>query len=121
MADELAVDAQVTEFYRETVPFAAELGLEFLRNTKEEVRARMAWTPARCTVAGTMHGGALMALADTAGAVCAFGEPAGRVDRDHHHRVEDELPPRGAKWTRDGRVPPVACGATHCRDRDRYR
>jgi len=78
MADEVAVDAQVTEFYHRTVPFAAELGLEFLRNSKEEVRARMAWAESRCTVAGTMHGGALMALADTAGAVCAFlNLPAG--------------------------------------------
>ena len=32
----------------------------------------MAWTAERCTVGGVMHGGALMAFADTLGAVCAF-------------------------------------------------
>ena len=32
----------------------------------------MAWTEERCTAAGTLHGGALMAFADTLGAICAF-------------------------------------------------
>jgi 1,4-dihydroxy-2-naphthoyl-CoA hydrolase len=78
MADDMAVDARATEGYRQTMPFAAALGLEFLRDTKEEVRARMAWTAERCTSGGVLHGGALMALADTTGAVCAFlNLPAG--------------------------------------------
>ena len=38
----------------------------------EEVRGRMSWSPELCTAGGVMHGGALMALADTVGAVCAF-------------------------------------------------
>ena len=32
----------------------------------------MAWTAERCTIGGVMHGGALMAFADTLGALCAF-------------------------------------------------
>ena len=32
----------------------------------------MAWAPERCTAAGVLHGGALMAFADTLGGVCAF-------------------------------------------------
>jgi uncharacterized protein (TIGR00369 family) len=36
------------------------------------VVGRLAWAPERCTVGGMMHGGALMTLADTVGAVCAF-------------------------------------------------
>jgi uncharacterized protein (TIGR00369 family) len=32
----------------------------------------MDWAPERCTAGGVMHGGALMLLADTAGAVVAF-------------------------------------------------
>jgi 1,4-dihydroxy-2-naphthoyl-CoA hydrolase len=32
----------------------------------------MDWAPERCTAGGLMHGGAVMALADSAGAACAF-------------------------------------------------
>jgi 1,4-dihydroxy-2-naphthoyl-CoA hydrolase len=66
------VDEAATALYRQTIPFVTELGVEFLRNAKEEVRARVAWTESRCTFGGVLHGGVLMALADTTGAVCAF-------------------------------------------------
>ena len=32
----------------------------------------MAWRPELCTTFGAMHGGAMMAMADSVGAVCAF-------------------------------------------------
>jgi 1,4-dihydroxy-2-naphthoyl-CoA hydrolase len=32
----------------------------------------MAWQEERCTAGGVLHGGALMTLADSLGAVCAF-------------------------------------------------
>jgi uncharacterized protein (TIGR00369 family) len=54
------------------MPFAAACGVEFATVTKDEVVATLAWAPERCTTAGVLHGGALMTLADTAGAVCAF-------------------------------------------------
>jgi uncharacterized protein (TIGR00369 family) len=54
------------------IPFAAELGLELTVADAGEVRGRMAWAPERCTAGGVLHGGALMAFADTLGAVCAF-------------------------------------------------
>jgi 1,4-dihydroxy-2-naphthoyl-CoA hydrolase len=38
----------------------------------EAVRLLMDWRPELCTAGGVLHGGALMALADTAGATCAF-------------------------------------------------
>lgn len=57
---------------RSAVPFAAFLGIELLEVDAGIVRARMDWTPERCTAGGLMHGGALMALADTCGGVCAF-------------------------------------------------
>ena len=56
----------------EVAPFAAALGAEVLVAEPEEVRLRLEWTPERTTAGGAMHGGALMALADTAGALCAF-------------------------------------------------
>jgi uncharacterized protein (TIGR00369 family) len=54
------------------VPFAAELGITLSAAGPEEVTGRMPWTPEHCTVGGVLHGGALMAFADTLGAVCAF-------------------------------------------------
>jgi 1,4-dihydroxy-2-naphthoyl-CoA hydrolase len=54
------------------VPFAQELGLEIVTASAEEVRGTMRWAPELCTVDGVLHGGALMAFADTLGAVCAF-------------------------------------------------
>jgi 1,4-dihydroxy-2-naphthoyl-CoA hydrolase len=62
----------------EMMPFAATCGIELDAATADEVRAHLAWSPERCTTAGMMHGGAVMTLADTAGAVCAFlNLPAG--------------------------------------------
>ena len=54
------------------MPFAELLGIELERAGAEEVVGRMRWREELCTAGGVMHGGALMALADTIGAVCAF-------------------------------------------------
>jgi 1,4-dihydroxy-2-naphthoyl-CoA hydrolase len=60
------------------MPFAAGLGIELDAATPDEVRGRLAWAPERCTAGGVMHGGALMALADSLGGICAFlNLPAG--------------------------------------------
>ncbi|HEX4670626.1 MAG TPA: PaaI family thioesterase [Solirubrobacteraceae bacterium] len=54
------------------IPFAAAIGIELLEATPELVVSRLQWSPERCTTGGVMHGGALMALADNGGGVCAF-------------------------------------------------
>ncbi len=60
------------------MPFAASLGIELLAASKDEVRGRMAWAAERCTVAGVLHGGALMSFGDSLGTICAFlNVPAG--------------------------------------------
>src|SRR5688572_33181882 len=56
----------------ESMPFSVACGIELESASATEVRGSMAWTEDRCTVAGAMHGGALMTLADSLGAVCAF-------------------------------------------------
>ncbi len=53
------------------MPFTATLEIELVAAAKEEVRAVLTWVPERCTVGGALHGGVLMALADSAGAACA--------------------------------------------------
>jgi 1,4-dihydroxy-2-naphthoyl-CoA hydrolase len=54
------------------MPFSAGIGIELTAATPEEASGRLAWRPELCTAAGLLHGGALMALADSVGAVCAF-------------------------------------------------
>jgi 1,4-dihydroxy-2-naphthoyl-CoA hydrolase len=60
------------------MPLAEGLGITVREATPERVVAELAWAPQLCTTAGIMHGGALMTLADTAGALVAFlGLPEG--------------------------------------------
>ena len=54
------------------MPFAAMVGVEIGDARPEEVRGRLEWAPERCTTNGVLHGAALMALADSVGAICAF-------------------------------------------------
>ena len=54
------------------IPFAPVLGIELLEAQPEIVRARLEWSPQRCTAGGIMHGGAIMALADNGGGICAI-------------------------------------------------
>ncbi|MEO3823995.1 PaaI family thioesterase [Actinomadura sp. B10D3] len=56
----------------DAMPFARALGVEIDTAGPEEVTGHLDWAPDRCTAGGVMHGGALMALADTLGAACAF-------------------------------------------------
>lgn len=58
--------------FAQAMPFAQACGVEFVETGRGEVVARMSWRPDRCTVDGVLHGAALMTLADSAGAVCAF-------------------------------------------------
>jgi 1,4-dihydroxy-2-naphthoyl-CoA hydrolase len=54
------------------MPFTAALGATALRVGADEVALQLDWDVTRCTTGGLMHGGALMALADSAGGWCAF-------------------------------------------------
>lgn len=60
------------------MPFAALLGVRVESATKDAAVGSLDWAPERTTAGGGLHGGALMALADSIGAVCAFlNLPAG--------------------------------------------
>jgi 1,4-dihydroxy-2-naphthoyl-CoA hydrolase len=54
------------------MPFARAAGVELIIARKDEVVGRLAWAAERTTAGGVLHGGAVMTLADTTGAVCAF-------------------------------------------------
>lgn len=60
------------------MPFAGELGVRLEEASADRVVAALPWAPRLCTASGILHGGALMSLADTAGALLAFlGLPDG--------------------------------------------
>ena len=60
------------------MPFAARLGIVLAEATPQRVTGSLSWAPELCTAGGVMHGGALMALADSLGGLCAFlNLPAG--------------------------------------------
>ena len=60
------------------MPFAGQLGLVLDEARADRVMARLDWAPRLCTSGGIMHGGVLMSLADTAGALVTFlGLPEG--------------------------------------------
>ena len=62
----------MTNWIREAMPLCATLGIEAEEATPDSVVLTMEWAPELCTSGGLLHGGALMALADSAGGACAF-------------------------------------------------
>ncbi len=66
MSDEL------TTLIHDTMPLCRTLGVEATAFDAAEVRLELAWRAELCTSNGILHGGALMALADSAGAGIAF-------------------------------------------------
>ena len=60
----------IEQLNRDMLPFAKLLGIRFLTATPESVTAEMKVREDMCTRPAVLHGGAMMALADTLGA-CA--------------------------------------------------
>ena len=56
----------------ELMPLAATLGIRTDQYTPERVVLSLDWSPSLCTANGILHGGAIIALADSAGGACAF-------------------------------------------------
>jgi len=61
----------MSELVRE-MPFAERLGIAVESATRDEVRGGLDWAEDLCTAGGVLHGGALVTLADSLGALCAF-------------------------------------------------
>lgn len=53
------------------MPFATRLGLRDVRGDATHIEAVADWAPEHCTGGNTLHGGYLMTVADTLGAMCA--------------------------------------------------
>ena len=66
----------------------------------------MAWAADRCTIGGLLHGGALMTLADSVGAVCAFlNLPEGASTSTIESKTNFFRGVRDGRGRRDGRTP----------------
>ena len=61
-----------TETVQSTMPLCATLGITATEFAPDRVVLHLDWQPSLCTGGGVLHGGVLMALADSSGAACAF-------------------------------------------------
>jgi 1,4-dihydroxy-2-naphthoyl-CoA hydrolase len=61
-----------TALIHEAMPLCATLGVRAEKYAAEEVVLALDWAPSLCTTGGILHGGVIMALADSAVAACAF-------------------------------------------------
>ncbi len=65
-------DETTTEYLRRVMPLCATLGVRVDAFTADAVVLSLDWSPALSTSGGLLHGGTIMALADSAGGACAF-------------------------------------------------
>lgn len=70
--------ALTTDQMQSLMPLTKTLGVQLVSASKAEAVGTLAWSAALTTAGGMLHGGALMGLADSIGAVVAFlNLPAG--------------------------------------------
>lgn len=80
MSDEPGANPELTKLTQSLMPFTRQLGLEVLEGSAQRVVARAHWAAEHCTTGSVLHGGFLMAVADSVGAACAgFNLPSGAL------------------------------------------
>ena len=62
----------MTSLQPDMMPFSRILGLELISSDKDRIVAELTVTEFLCTTGRIMHGGAVMSVADTLGAIGAF-------------------------------------------------
>jgi uncharacterized protein (TIGR00369 family) len=62
----------LTALVHESIPFSRALGITSVTGGAERVEASASWSTEHCTAEGTLHGGYLVAVADTIAATCAY-------------------------------------------------
>src|ERR1700758_1358171 len=66
------IDTAAPEFIQSQIPLCATLGITADAAGPDEVVLSLEWAPTLCTGNDVLHGGIVMALADSAGGACAF-------------------------------------------------
>ena len=64
--------SEATAFLHSSMPLCRTLGMRSVTQMPALVEVALDWDESLCTSGGLLHGGAVMALADAAGAACAF-------------------------------------------------
>jgi len=62
----------MSAFSADIIPFAKTMGVEIMEASHKRVVGKLLVRPDLCTTGGALHGGAVMALADTLGAIGAY-------------------------------------------------
>ena len=65
-------ESKATALIRDAMPLCATLDVRADKYTPEEVALSLHWAPGLCTTGGILHGGVIMAVADSAGGACAL-------------------------------------------------
>jgi uncharacterized protein (TIGR00369 family) len=65
-------DQAATALIRNAMPLCAKLGVRAESYAAAQVALSLDWAPDLCTTNGILHGGVIMALADSAGGACAL-------------------------------------------------
>lgn len=95
------------------VPFARFLGVEQVVGSGTELTGRLPWNPEQTTEVGTLHGGAMMALADVLGALLAFVNlPDGATGTTTISSASNFLRPGRGEFTRAVSRPLQVGGST---------
>jgi 1,4-dihydroxy-2-naphthoyl-CoA hydrolase len=63
---------EATAFLRSAIPLCDTLDMRATAAGPDEARVEMDWAPGLCTSNGVLHGGVIMALADSAGGACTY-------------------------------------------------
>jgi 1,4-dihydroxy-2-naphthoyl-CoA hydrolase len=101
----------MTTDFSATMPFVHHCGIAIASATRDEVKGSLPWRTEVCTTAGVIHGGALMAFADTLGATCAFlNLPAGAMTATIESKTNFFRPV--TKGTVHGTTTPLHVGRT---------
>lgn len=62
----------MSAFSADIIPFAKTMGVKIMEASHKRVVGKLLVRPDLCTTGGALHGGAVMALADTLGAIGAY-------------------------------------------------
>jgi uncharacterized protein (TIGR00369 family) len=94
-----------------SMPLMQHCGVTVASATRDEVKGSMPWRAELCTTFAVLHGGALMAMADSLGAICAFlNLPANTLTSTIESKTNFFRPV--TQGTVDGTTTPIHVGRT---------
>lgn len=98
-----------------TMPFAASLDIEVTHADAKSVEGRLFIKDELCTIGNSVHGGALMAFADSLGAIAAFMNlPEGAAGTTTIESKTNFLRPAPAGTSLTAKTVPVSVGKKVC-------